>query len=302
MQRSSHVIVVGNEKGGSGKTTTAMHLAVALMTSGHRVATIDLDSRQRSLTRYVENRRETARSRSVVLHHPTHHVVARAKGDSVRANAWTDYEAFARVLGEVEETHDFVVIDTPGSDTPLARMAHGAADTLVTPLNDSFVDIDVIGAVTSGEGARVMGPSHYAEMVADARRERRAVADGTLDWVVLRNRLGSFDTKNRRQMATLLDELATKLGFRLSPGIGERVIFRELFPTGLTVLDPFSAFTTGKPSMSHLAARQEVRSLVEALRLPFAEIRTRRAELREEWERSAANADRAEDILVAASM
>lgn len=302
MQRSSHVIVVGNEKGGSGKTTTAMHLAVALMTSGHRVATIDLDSRQRSLTRYVENRRETARARGAALHLPTHHVVARAKGDSVRANAWTDYEAFARVLGEVEENHDFVVIDTPGADTPLARMAHGAADTLVTPLNDSFVDVDVIGVVSAGEAARVAGPSHYAEMVADARRERRAVADGTLDWVVLRNRLGSFDTRNRRQMATILDELAAPLGFRLAPGIGERVIYRELFPAGLTVLDPFSVSGAGRPTMSHLAARQEVRGLVDALRLPFADIRARRAEARKEWARSAANADRAEDILDVANV
>ena len=56
--RPARVIVVGNEKGGSGKSTVAMHVAVALVKARpERVATIDLDIRQRSLTHYVENRR-----------------------------------------------------------------------------------------------------------------------------------------------------------------------------------------------------------------------------------------------------
>ena len=53
---SPRVIVVGNEKGGSGKSTVAMHIAVGLMKSHQRVATIDLDSRQKTFTHYIENR------------------------------------------------------------------------------------------------------------------------------------------------------------------------------------------------------------------------------------------------------
>ena len=58
---SAHVIVLGNEKGGSGKSTTALHIAVALLKAGQRVATIDLDSRQQSFTRYIANRQAWAR-------------------------------------------------------------------------------------------------------------------------------------------------------------------------------------------------------------------------------------------------
>ena len=40
-----------------------------------------------------------------------------------------------------------IVIDTPGRDDSIARAAILKADTLVTPMNDSFVDLDLIGQV-----------------------------------------------------------------------------------------------------------------------------------------------------------
>ena len=56
-----HFIVFANEKGGTGKSTTAVHTAIALAASGHRVAALDLDGRQRTMTRYLENRDATMR-------------------------------------------------------------------------------------------------------------------------------------------------------------------------------------------------------------------------------------------------
>ena len=54
LRSAPYVIVVGNEKGGSGKTTLAMHVAIALLKAGQSVGIVDLDSNQHGLTRYVE--------------------------------------------------------------------------------------------------------------------------------------------------------------------------------------------------------------------------------------------------------
>jgi chromosome partitioning protein len=281
--RTTHVVVVGNEKGGSGKSTTAMHLVVALMKAGHRVAAIDLDTRQRTLSHYLSNRERWARMQKLELCQPTHRVLERSRSDSVKGNAWAEYEAFASTLGELESGHDFVVVDTPGSDTALARMAHSAADTLVTPVNDSFVDLDVlaeIDPVTLG----VKRLSHYAAMVAEARRERRMVDAGATDWIVVRNRLAQFESRNRRSIAQVLAQLSVEAGFRQAPGISERLIFREFFTMGLTALDPLEATTLGaRPTMSHLAARQEVRAFLDALRLPTDERSRRRQSAKNLW-------------------
>jgi chromosome partitioning protein len=194
---SAHVVVLGNEKGGSGKTTTALHVAVALLKAGQRVATIDLDSRQRSLTHYVDNRRAWARRARISLELPVHYCIGRGESLRVDENEESEFTAFADAVTAIEQSHDFVVIDTPGSDTYLMRLAHSMADTLITPLNDSFVDFDVLGTVDPTTFA-VTGESHYAEMVRDARRQRR-VTDGSLsDWIVVRNRLAMLGSRNKQ--------------------------------------------------------------------------------------------------------
>ena len=66
------VIVVANEKGGSGKSTIAMNIAIALMKAGNSVGSIDLDNRQRSLTHYVDNRLVWSRERGKTLLTPEH--------------------------------------------------------------------------------------------------------------------------------------------------------------------------------------------------------------------------------------
>ncbi len=281
--RSAHVIVLGNEKGGSGKSTCAMHICVALMKAGQRVAAIDLDSRQQSLSRYIDNRRAWAKRAGVELEIPTSFCVARADGARVAENEAAEFSRFAEAVTAVEHTHDFMVIDTPGTDSYLMRLAHSMADTLVTPANDSFVDFDVLGAIDP-KSFEVTGIGHYAEMVKAARRQRRIVDGGLTDWIVVRNRFTQVHSRNKRLVWESLSSLGLRLGFRLIEGFADRVVYREFFPRGLTALDNLDEATLGaRPSMSHITARQEVRGVLEALKLPIDEKGKRRAAARAEW-------------------
>src|SRR6187551_932729 len=282
-KQSAHVVVLGNEKGGSGKSTTAMHIAVALLKAGQRVATIDLDSRQKTFTHYIENRRDAARRGVGALEVPDHFAIARAEGIRVDENEAAEFGGFAAAINTVEHTHDFVVVDTPGNDTYLMRLAHSMADTLVTPLNDSFLDFDVLGTLDPAT-FEVIGASHYARMVRHARRQRRIVDGGLTDWIVVRNRLAPLGSRNKKLVGQCLDRLGLRLGFRATEGFSERVVFREFFPHGLTALDALDEATSGiRPNLSHLTARQEVRSLIETLKLPIDEKGRRRAAARAEW-------------------
>jgi chromosome partitioning protein len=283
VSRSAHVVVLGNEKGGSGKSTTAMHIAVALLKAGQRVATIDLDSRQKTLTHYVENRRAWARRAGIALELPTHYHVRRGEGVRVDENETKEFSGFAEAIAAAEHSHDFVVIDTPATDSYLMRLAHSMADTLVTPLNDSFVDFDVLGSVDPATFA-VTGESHYAEMVRHARRQRRVVDGGLTDWVVVRNRLSVLGSRNKRAVADSLNELGLRLGFRAVDGFAERLIYRELFPRGLSAFDTLDKATLGaRPNVAHVTARHEVRALLDSLKLPLDERGRRRAAARAEW-------------------
>ncbi len=255
---SPHRIVFANEKGGTGKSTTAVHVAVALAYQGAKVAAIDLDTRQATMFRYCENREETRGRRNVDLPGPLCEVF---RGESIE-----DLEAQAARLGE---GMDFILFDTPGRDDPFARHVATEADTLVTPMNDSFVDFDLIGQVDA-ESFKVRRLSFYAELIWEARLKRsRATIEQQrreMDWVVVRNRTGYTDARNQRRIDQALTELSKRVGFRVSHGLSERVIYRELFPSGLTLLDKGHL---GELGTSHLVARQELRSLVAALKLPM---------------------------------
>ncbi len=252
---AKHLIVFANEKGGTGKSTTAVHVAVALAAQGRRVAALDLDHRQRTLGRYLENREATAKRRGLTLPQPVH-----ATCDA------TDEAGFDAALAAVSADAEFVVIDTPGRDDPVARIAATRANTLVTPMNDSFVDFDLIGQVDP-ESYKVSRPSFYSELIWDARKARAKADGATIDWVVLRNRLQHIEARNMRRVGEALGQLSKRVGFRLTPGLSERVIYRELFPSGLTLLDIGALQDVG---IGHVAARQELRELVSALQLPEA--------------------------------
>lgn len=279
-RRDAHVIVCGNEKGGSGMTTLAMHMAVALMKLGYQVATVDLDGRQLSFTRYVQNRRKWAAKVGVPLDLPVHFSVPPVRRDSLQESEGEEFRRLAEGLAGIEKNHDFVVVDTPGSDTYLNRLAHRIADTLVTPMNDSFVDLDVLARIDP-VSLDILELSQYAGAVRDARRERRRVDNAVLDWIVVRNRLSNFASRNERRVSGCLHDLSMQLGFRVADGISERVVFREFFPNGLTALDEFHDQLLGtRPTLSHLAARQEIRQLLAALRLPTDAEGQRRVEAR----------------------
>ncbi|MDO9413061.1 MAG: division plane positioning ATPase MipZ [Pseudolabrys sp.] len=281
--QSAHVVVLGNEKGGSGKSTTALHVAVALMKAGQRVATIDLDSRQQSFTHYIENRRAWAQRARFNLELPTHYCVPRSDTNSVEANEANEFNSFSKAIAAIEHTHDVVVIDSPGNDTYLMRLAHSMADTLVTPLNDSFVDFDVLATLDPTDFS-VTGESHYAQMVREARRQRRLVDGRNTDWIVVRNRLSTLGSRNKKLVGEGIAALGKRMGFRTVDGFAERVVYREFFPRGLTAFDDLDEATLGtRPNMSHLTAREEVIALLNALHLPMSENGKRRAAARAEW-------------------
>lgn len=251
-----HFIVFANEKGGTGKSTTAVHTAIALAASGHSVAALDLDSRQRTMTRYLENRDATMRRLEKDLPQAAYEVLDEQNEEGLLA-----------AVQRLSEQADVIVVDTPGRDDPLARAAILMADTLVTPMNDSFVDLDLIGQVHP-ENYKITRPSFYAELIWNSRTQRAQQTGKSVDWVVLRNRLQHVESHNLRRVGAAMDELARRVGFRVIPGLGERVIYRELFPKGLTLLDMKQIQDIG---LGHITARQELREMIAGLGIPSAD-------------------------------
>jgi chromosome partitioning protein len=265
--RLGHVVVVGNEKGGAGKSTVAMHLTVALMRMGASVGVLDLDVRQRSLSRYLENRNRWVRTTGAALPIPDTVRIDASQARDLDAAEVEEAASFAGSLQRLAERNAFIVIDAPGGDTFLSRLAHSAADTLITPLNDSFVDFDLLGDVDA-QTLEVTRPSFYAELVWDCRKRKAAASRRPIDWVVMRNRMSPLDARNKQRVGEALENLSRRIGFRIAPGLSERVIYRELFPLGLSLLDMTDAGAGVAFTMSHVAARQELRDILIVLKLP----------------------------------
>ena len=262
----AHIIVVGNEKGGAGKSTVSMHVATALSRMGHRVGVLDLDLRQKTLARYITNRMTYLKAEGLDLPSPLYHDLPDIDQASLKPGENAYDHRLSMAMAALEPSSDFILIDCPGSHTRLSQVAHSLADTLITPLNDSFIDFDLLAHVdTSGE--EITGPSVYSEMVWNARQLRAQAGLPPIDWVVVRNRLGAQAMVNKEKMQRAIDKLARRIGFRTAPGFSERVIFRELFPRGLTLLDLRDIGVKGL-NISNVAARQELRDLVKALNLP----------------------------------
>jgi chromosome partitioning protein len=285
VQTSPHVIVIGNQKGGSGKSTFAMHIIVALLKAGKRVASFDLDLNQQTLTRYLGNRHEWDRKHEQKLGLPDHYPVTEEvpgtnlgrfisrlkkigrahKDDLIGSSALrhsADLRHFISQLKKIGQAHkhDFIVIDTPGGVQHLSLIAHGMADTLITPINDSLVDLDVLVAIEQSE--LEPQPSAYAKMVWRALEARRKVNGRTTDWIVVRNRLESVESSNQHQITQVLDVIQRTVGFRIARGLLERPVYREFFAAGLTVLDPIEGFESAA-----VPARLEVQSLIREIGL-----------------------------------
>ncbi len=260
-KKEARIIVLGNEKGGTGKSTLAMHIIICLLNAGKKVGVIDLDSRQKSVARYLQNRELYIESTGKDLVMPTFRVVPQSTAGSIKEREADDQKKFQKALKKYKSGMDFIVIDCPGNDTYLSRLAHALADTLITPLNDSFVDLDLLGEVAASD-YQVKKLSCYSEMVWDSRKFRAASGLPPMDWVVVRNRLASLGSRNNKRVHGALDALQKRVMFRYMPGLYERVIYKELFPSGLTILDVDNA-----NSLSNVAAKQDVRSLVDNLNL-----------------------------------
>ena len=262
----AHIIVVGNEKGGAGKSTVSMHVATALARMGHRIGVIDLDLRQKSLTRYLENRLTYIQKHGVNLAVPEFRDLPDVDQKDLAPGENIYDRRLSGAVSGLEPLCDFILIDCPGSHTRLSQVAHSLADTLITPLNDSFLDFDLLARM-DGETRDILGPSVYSEMVWSARQLRNQAGLSSIDWVVVRNRVGPQRMVNKELMIAALKKLARRLGFRIAPGFTERVTFRELFPRGLTLLD-LKDVGVKQFNISMVAARQELRDLVTELKLP----------------------------------
>jgi chromosome partitioning protein len=121
------VITVAQQKGGSGKTTLAVNLAVALSRDGHSVALMDTDP-QGSAGRWFMTRLEDTDDPGV---------------EFSTASAWgVSYE-----VKKLSGSHDFVIIDTPPKADSDLRPALRAADLVLVPVASSHVDLWAVEAV-----------------------------------------------------------------------------------------------------------------------------------------------------------
>jgi len=266
----AHIIVVGNEKGGAGKSTVSMHLATALARLGHKVAALDLDLRQRSMGRYLENRKEFMEKSDLDLPTVQCHDLPEIDPSTLQPGENIYDHRLSAAVAALEPDNDFILIDCPGSHTRLSQVAHSLADTLVTPLNDSFVDFDLLAHIDQ-KGEKILGPSVYSEMVWNARQLRAQAGLKPIDWVVIRNRVGTQRMLNKEKMERAITMLSKRIGFRVAPGFSERVIFRELFPRGLTLLD-LKDIGVKQLNISNIAARQELRDMMKAVNLPGVDV------------------------------
>jgi len=261
----ARVIVVGNEKGGAGKSTIAIHMATALLHAGAKIAVLDLDLRQQSMNRFFDNRRQWLESSGATLPEPLT-PSGRMAEILVRAEAEDQIARFEDVIGQAGEMAEFIVVDTPGADTALSRRAHQSADVIITPLNDSFVDFDMLGQVDPVT-LELKKPSLYSESVWEARKLHAAATRRMIDWIVLRNRLAPAEARNRKRLEERIQALSRRVGFRVGPGLRDRVIYRELFPFGLTIADLGPGVRPVPVSISQVAAKQELRALMQAVGL-----------------------------------
>jgi len=269
-QSSAHIIVMGNEKGGTGKSTLAMHITISLLAMGKRVAIIDLDGRQQTISRYLDNRAMYMKSNSTQLDIPDYVAVQTSSKSDIKQRQEEEQENLQAALDRYQEEMDFILVDCPGNDTWLSRLAHALADTLVTPMNDSFIDLDLLGHIDP-EDYQVGKLSCYSEMVWSSRQLRSLGGKPPMDWVVVRNRIANINSHNKQRMDAALEALQNRIMCRYVPGLHDRVVYRELFPKGLTFLDLKKTGELGKTRMSHVTTRFEIRELLQNLNLPGLE-------------------------------
>lgn len=277
LRSAPHVIVLGSGKGGTGKTTLAMHVAVGLLIAGWKVATLDLDTDQQCLTHYLDNRRLRAKQAKIDLAIPLHRHIASAEGLRAHENEAEDLVSLEHAVASVATSCDFLVVDTPSQDTYLGRVAHLVADSILTPIQDSFLDLCALG-IFDPVSHRFVRTGHYARRVCAARKVRRQFESGFSDWVIICAHASGPQLVKER-----LGEIGQQVGFRHIDGLAERAVYRQLFPLGLTAFDPLPDALSETCNIAHPAARKENEALLGNLQLPVSARSLRRLAARSEW-------------------
>ena len=260
-EKKAHIITVSNEKGGTGKSTVSMHLAVILMQEGFKVAVVDMDGRQGTLSHYVNNRKQFAAKNNINLIIPQLVTVSPRENTAENAEHIMEIEM---VIDELSKRYDAIIIDTPGGKNYLFEEAHLLADTLITPISDSLIDLNVMAEIDK-DNPQKHKAGHYAQFVWDVKKKLAQRGKPLLNWIVVGNKISPLNSKNKTMFFEQLEMLSKLYGFRMAGGIKDRVIFKELFLQGLTVLDLNTAALKGRLTMSHLAAKQEIKNLAESI-------------------------------------
>lgn len=257
--KKAHVIVISNEKGGTGKSTLSMHLAIKLMQEGFRVATIDMDGRQGTLSYYILNREKFCKDNDIKLITPK---LITYLPENDYSKIHSHIQLVRNELENLKQTFDAIIIDTPGNKNYLFEEAHLHADTLITPMADSLIDLNVLSEVNPNQ-PDIKHAGHYAQFVWEVKKKLAAEGKPLLNWIVVGNKISSLNSRNKNQVFEYLDSAAKIYGFRIAPNIKDRVIYKELFLQGLTVLDINHEILKYRLSLSHIAAKQEIRDLAE---------------------------------------
>tara|TARA_B100000678_G_scaffold285297_1_gene288221 strand:+ start:1776 stop:2753 length:978 start_codon:yes stop_codon:yes gene_type:complete len=249
-----HIITFANEKGGVGKSTLAFHVAIALAHAGAKVVAIDLDRRQRTLERGLTYRGGTAGNLGIALPSPQFAVLDQPST-----------AALYQTINRLGPDADFVILDAAGADSPIFRRVVALADTLVTPVNASFLDLELLGRVNPVSGLPERSGC-FGETVSTLREERLAHEMGRIEWIVVKNRVRSAEKRHMSRIDRALERLAINQDFRIGQGLNERLAFRELFQFGLTHLDLALI-----PDMikSQVSSCNEIENLVADLGLSF---------------------------------
>ena len=259
------IIVFGNEKGGSGKSTTAMHVMAYLLQKQQTVGIVDLDIRQKSMFRFLENRKAYSKDISVNLLFPEKAFIEESSNDSKQLASKEEKELLDLQIEILKPKCNYILIDCPGANTNFSVFAHKLADLIITPINDSLIDFDLLGRLDT-QNKKIKRASIYSELIWEVRKYRLELNLPSTKWVVLRNRMSHLNSKNKQQMNSSMLELSKRVGFKIVPGFSERTIFRELFVSGLTLVD-VDVVKSWKFTISHIAARNELRALMSSLKI-----------------------------------
>lgn len=189
------VIALINNKGGVGKTTTAVHLAAGMAEAGKEVLIVDLDAQASASLALGVDRDEQEPSIATALYEdePIHNVIRRAPGASVDlvtgseslravdirlADTLGRERLLERVLSPVEASYDAIILDCPPSLSLLPINAIVYADWFIVPVEPHYLSLEGLGSLldTVGEVRDAIGEAAELLGIVATRADYRAKA------------------------------------------------------------------------------------------------------------------------------